>query len=129
MLVEGDDLNEPVADALRATLDGHIVLSRDLAHRGIYPAIDVLRSASRLLHDLVQPDQRDLAVRTVKILSTLERSRQLVELGAYVAGSNPELDRALKVEPVLFEHLRQSAGGASRAAALQSLAAILEGAA
>ena len=125
VLVEGDDLNEPVADCLRATLDGHIVLSRDLAHRGTYPAVDVLRSASRLMSDVVSPDARSLAARAVKTLALLDRSRQLVEIGAYVAGTRPELDRALALEPALYEFLRQSEGGAAREAALLSLAGIV----
>jgi flagellum-specific ATP synthase len=125
VLVEGDDHNEPIADCLRATLDGHIVLSREMAHRGIYPAIDVLRSTSRLMHDLVGPSQRALAARTVKTLATLERSRQLVELGAYVAGSNAELDQALKIEPALLDLLRQLEGGSPRATALEALAAVV----
>jgi flagellum-specific ATP synthase len=129
VLVEGDDLNEPIADCLRATLDGHIVLSRDLAHRGMYPAVDVLRSASRLLSDVAAPEARALAGSAIKTLAILERSRQLVEIGAYVAGSRPELDRALSFESELLEFLSQSQGGADRNAALDDLAAILGSAA
>jgi flagellum-specific ATP synthase len=125
VLVEGDDLNEPISDCLRATLDGHIVLSRQIAHQGQYPAIDILKSASRLMHDLVTPEERELARVAVKYLAILERNRQMVDIGAYEKGSNPELDRALAIEPQLFEFLRQGEGGASRAEALQQLARAL----
>ena len=127
VLVEGDDLNEPIADCMRATLDGHIVLSRDMAHRGIYPAIDVLRSTSRLMGDLISAEARALAARVVKTLAVLDRSRPLVELGAYVAGSNADLDRALSIEAKLSALLSQLEGGSPRAAAMKSLANLLEG--
>ena len=125
VLVEGDDFNEPIADCLRAVLDGHVVLSRELAHRGIYPAIDAMQSTSRLLPDLADPEARELAARVVKTLGTLERNRQLVEIGAYVAGANAELDRALAIEPRLLDVLGQSAGGSSRGEALQQLANVM----
>ena len=124
VLVEGDDLNEPIADCLRATLDGHIVLARELAHRGVYPAIDVLRSASRLMPEVATSDERALAGRVVKTLAILERNRQLVEIGAYVPGSNAELDRALAMEPALLDFLRQSRGASSRQDAFGRLAAM-----
>jgi len=125
VLVEGDDLNEPIADCLRATLDGHIVLSRQLAQQGQYPAIDVLRSASRLMPDLVSGEVRALALGATKVLAQLDRNRQLVDIGAYVRGTNAELDRALAVEPALLEFLKQSEGGADRAASLRSLTAVM----
>jgi flagellum-specific ATP synthase len=121
VLVEGDDFNEPVSDALRAILDGHIVLSRHLAHRGHYPAIDVLKSVSRLMPELADADQRALAVTAVNNLAVLERNRQMVDIGAYEKGSNPELDAALQIEPALQAWLRQSTGGATRAEALSGL--------
>jgi flagellum-specific ATP synthase len=121
VLVEGDDMNEPIADCLRATLDGHIVLSRQIAHQGQYPAIDVLKSASRVMNDLVSADQRALADRAIKALAMLERNRQLVDIGAYEAGSNPELDKALALEPALSAFLRQRDGGVARATAVQEL--------
>ncbi len=125
VLVEGDDFNEPIADCLRAVLDGHVVLSRDLAQRGVYPAIDVFQSTSRLLPDLADSEARDLAAKVVKTLGTLQRNRQLVEIGAYVAGANPELDRALAIEPMLLDVLCQSEGGSTRGQALQSLASVM----
>jgi flagellum-specific ATP synthase len=97
VLVEGDDLNEPISDNLRAILDGHLVLSRQLAHQGQYPALDVLKSASRLMPDLSTTDQRGLAITTIKNIALLERNRQMIELGAYEAGSNPELDHQPKL--------------------------------
>lgn len=127
VLVEGDDLNEPVSDALRAILDGHIVLSRHLAHRGHYPAIDVLKSVSRLMPELATADERALAVSTVERLAVLERNRQMVDIGAYERGSNADLDRALSIEPALQAWLRQSAGGAPRAEAIRSLRTIVAG--
>lgn len=115
VLVEGDDMNEPVADALRAILDGHIVLSRELAHQGQYPAVDVLKSASRLLPELSTAEERDVIADAVRTMALLGRNRQMVELGAYEAGSNPELDAALACQAQLQGWLRQQTGGASRA--------------
>ncbi|RYY70082.1 MAG: FliI/YscN family ATPase, partial [Comamonadaceae bacterium] len=82
VLVEGDDLNEPIADSLRSILDGHIVLSRELAEQGHYPAIDPLRSASRLLPELATPQERSLALAAIRQLALLERNRQMVDIGA-----------------------------------------------
>ncbi|MDQ0069707.1 flagellum-specific ATP synthase [Variovorax boronicumulans] len=125
VLVEGDDLNEPVSDALRAILDGHVVLSRHLAHRGHYPAIDVLKSVSRLMPELADKEQRALAVSAVQQLAVLERNRQMIDIGAYEKGSSPELDRAIELEPGLQAWLRQSTGGVSRAEAIQGLRDVL----
>ena len=121
VLVEGDDFNEPISDALRAILDGHIVLSRALAHQGQYPAIDPLKSASRLFGELTSPDERQLVQEAIRALSLLDRNRQMVELGAYEAGSNPELDAVLECRAQLSEWLCQSAGGATRKQALELL--------
>jgi flagellum-specific ATP synthase len=125
VLVEGDDLNEPIADAMRSLLDGHIVLSRELAQQGHYPAIDVLRSVSRLMGELASAEERKLAMQALRHLAMLEKNRQLVELGAYVRGSNAQLDAALDVEAPLSAWLRQDAGGAPRADALRQLAQLL----
>jgi flagellum-specific ATP synthase len=122
VLVEGDDFNEPISDALRAILDGHIVLSRQLAHQGQYPAIDLLRSVSRLLPDLTTEPERALVSQALRILAMLDRNRQMVELGAYEKGTNPELDAAIRCQPRLREWLRQDVGGTRRADALQQLA-------
>jgi flagellum-specific ATP synthase len=122
VLVEGDDLNEPISDALRAILDGHIVLSRQLVQQGQYPAIDLLKSVSRLLPDLTTAAERGLAQETVRVLALLERNRQIVELGAYESGSNPELDAALASQEFLQAWLRQAEGGLSRAHSMELLA-------
>lgn len=108
VLVEGDDFNEPVSDILRATLDGHIVLSRELAHEGHFPAIDVLQSTSRLATDLTSIEEQALMAEAVELLSVYTRNRQMVDMGAYRMGSNPEIDRALQAMPWLRKVLRQS---------------------
>lgn len=121
VLVEGDDMNEPIADNLRAILDGHIVLSRALAHQGHYPPVDVLKSASRLLPDLTTPAQLDLVNGAIKALALLERNRQMIDIGAYEKGSNEELEAALAIEQPLMAWLRQQHGGVPREEALQTL--------
>lgn len=126
VLVEGDDLNDPIADTLRSILDGHIVLTRELANQGHYPAIDVLQSVSRLLVDLVPKNERELAHKAVQILSTYEKSKQMVEIGAYRAGTNPDLDRAISLMPQLDNFLKQSMDLAvDRAQAIRSLESTL----
>lgn len=126
VLVEGDDFNEPIADSLRATLDGHIVLSRDLAHRGHYPAIDVLRSASRLVSELTSKQERASMVQASACLALLDRNRQMVDIGAYQAGSNPALDAALAVAPDLDGWLQQETDAAdTRDGAFAALADVL----
>ena len=94
VLVEGDDMNEPVADAARSILDGHIVLSRELAHRNHYPAIDVLASVSRLMPDVTTPEHRQAAAQLRDILATYHSAEDLINIGAYVDGSNPKIDHA-----------------------------------
>lgn len=108
VLVEGDDFNEPISDIVRATLDGHIMLSRELAHEGHFPAIDVLQSVSRLASDLASDDEKALMTAVVEILAVHERNRQMVDMGAYRIGSNPQVDRAFQVYPALRNVLRQS---------------------
>lgn len=125
VLVEGDDLNEPVSDALRAILDGHVVLSRHLAHRGHYPAIDVLKSVSRLMPELASQEERALAVSAVQQLAVLERNRQMIDIGAYEKGNSPELDRAIGLEAGLQSWLRQDTGGVPRVEAIQGLRDLL----
>jgi flagellum-specific ATP synthase len=126
VLVEGDDLNEPIADSLRAILDGHVVLSRDLAQQGHYPAIDVLRSASRVMGDLADASERGTASQALRHLAVLDRNRQLVDLGAYAKGSNADLDAALALESGLSGWLRQDAGATRRDDALRQLQQLLE---
>ncbi|MGH9068845.1 MAG: FliI/YscN family ATPase, partial [Acidimicrobiales bacterium] len=107
VLVEGDDLDEPGADAARAILDGHIVLSRALATSGHYPAIDVLASVSRLAHGLHSPDQVRLATEARALLGAYAEAKDLIEVGAYQAGSSPGVDRAIAARDGLRGALTQ----------------------
>jgi flagellum-specific ATP synthase len=108
VLVEGDDTNEPVADASRSILDGHIVLSRELARQNHYPAIDILGSISRVMDDVVGPDHRRSAGRLKETLATYRKAEDLINIGAYVGGSNPKIDFAVKMIDRLNAYLRQS---------------------
>jgi len=110
VLVEGDDLNDPAADAARSILDGHVVLSRKLAGRGHYPAIDVLASVSRLMSDLVPPPHLLAAQKLRQALSDYQEAEDLINLGAYVTGSNPRLDEAITLQPAIAQFLRQEVG-------------------
>ena len=107
VLVEGDDFNEPIADAVRAILDGHIVLSRQLGAAGHYPAIDVLQSVSRLTSQIATPEQKEAASKIREALATFERAEDLINLGAYAAGSNPKIDSAIAARAGLDAFLRQ----------------------
>lgn len=107
VLVEGDDFNEPICDAVRAILDGHIILSRDLGAAGHYPAIDVLQSVSRLAPRLYTPEQRDAATKIREAMATHQRAEDLINLGAYASGANPKLDAAIRLRPQLLEFLKQ----------------------
>ncbi len=95
VLVEGDDVNEPISDTVRGIIDGHIVLSRRIAARNHYPAIDILGSVSRLMNDIVTPEQKAVANKLRNLMSVHEENYDLVSIGAYKSGSNPELDEAL----------------------------------
>ena len=108
LLAEGDDMADPFVDAARAALDGHIVLSRKLANGGHFPAVDVLSSVSRVMSDVVSRDHRQLAMEAREVLSTYRDSADLVEVGAYVAGSNPRVDRALRSVHLINTLFRQS---------------------
>jgi FliI/YscN family ATPase len=110
VLVEGDDFSEPICDAVRAILDGHIVLSRQLAAANQYPAIDILQSVSRLQSQLSSPDHAKHARAVRGALSAYRQAEDLIQLGAYVAGSNPQLDKAIQARPQMLEFLRQDAG-------------------
>ncbi|MDP1601757.1 MAG: EscN/YscN/HrcN family type III secretion system ATPase, partial [Legionella sp.] len=107
VLIEGDDIHDPVGDAMRSILDGHVMLSRDLARRHHYPAVDVLGSVSRLRSDVIGPADREAGARLLRWLSTLEENRDLVNIGAYVAGADPVLDEALARESDIAAFLRQ----------------------
>lgn len=107
VLVEGDDFNEPISDAVRGILDGHIILSRSLAARNHYPAIDVLNSVSRVMPAITSRDHIQMAAIARKHLATYEKARDLVNIGAYVSGSDTDIDAALQVMPQLTAFLQQ----------------------
>ncbi len=107
VLVEGDDLNDPIGDAVRSITDGHIALSRSLATRGQYPAVDVLESVSRSMLEITSENHRKLAARLRQILAVYRDAEDLVNIGAYVAGSNPEIDTSLRLMPKVRDFLRQ----------------------
>jgi flagellum-specific ATP synthase len=108
VLVEGDDMQDPIADTARSILDGHIVLSRRLATSGHYPSIDVLESLSRVAPAITDATQRQDATTLRRLLATHRDVRELVEIGAYAAGSSPDADRALALMPQLEAFLRQA---------------------
>ena len=95
VLVEGDDMNEPISDTVRSIIDGHIMLSRKVAHKNHYPAIDVLSSISRLMNDIVVPEQKAAAGRLRNLMATYQANEDLISIGAYKSGTNPELDDAI----------------------------------
>jgi len=107
VLVEGDDMSEPIADSVRSAVDGHIVLSRTLAYRGHYPAVDVLASISRVMRDIVDPEHLDNAKKLVKVLSTYREAEDLINIGAYVDGSDPHIDYAKKMIGKIDSFLQQ----------------------
>jgi len=107
VLTEGDDQQDPIADASRAILDGHIVLSRSIAEAGHYPAIDVEASISRALQQIVDVNHLDAVNQLKRIYSTFHQSEDLISVGAYQAGSNPKLDHAIALQPMIEEFLKQ----------------------
>ena len=108
VLTEGDDLQDPVADSARAILDGHIVLSRKLAEQGVYPAIDVEMSISRVMTNIVEPEEIKFTQRFKQFLALYKKNRDLVSIGAYVRGNDAETDMALDYFPVLQQFIQQS---------------------
>jgi len=109
VLADGDDGNDPVVDSARSILDGHIVLSRALAERGVYPAIDLGPSVSRVMTDIV-PAEHIAAARILRRhLATYEENRDLVLMGAYRGGADPEIDAAIAYHPAVMEYIRQDA--------------------
>ncbi len=107
VLVEGDDFNEPISDAVRSILDGHIMLSRALAERGHYPAIDPLQSVSRVMSDVVDKAHRSFAQKAIEILATYRKAEDLINIGAYVSGSNPKIDYAIQMIDSINAYLKQ----------------------
>jgi flagellum-specific ATP synthase len=112
VLVEGDDANEPIADALRSILDGHILLTRDLAMQNHYPAIDVLGSISRVMDDIVDDQHRQNAYRFKQVMATYRKAEDLINIGAYVSGSNSKIDYAIamveKINAYLQQHIEET---------------------
>ncbi|MFH5183170.1 flagellar protein export ATPase FliI [Paenibacillus sp. TAB 01] len=107
VLVDGDDMNEPIADAVRGILDGHIVLNRNIASRGHYPAIDVLASVSRVMNEIVPRDHRTAAEHLKRMLSIYKDSEDLINIGAYQKGSNAEIDRSIENIESIWDYTRQ----------------------
>jgi flagellar biosynthesis/type III secretory pathway ATPase len=107
VLVEGDDTNEPISDAVRGTLDGHIVLSRKLAHQGHFPAIDILGSISRLMTDIVPADHRHSAQVVRQLMAAYQQSEDLISIGAYQNGSNAAVDAAIQLREPVNQFLQQ----------------------
>jgi flagellum-specific ATP synthase len=107
VLVEGDDMDDPIGDAVRSIVDGHIVLSRKLAHKGHFPAIDVLQSTSRVMRNIVSTDHVKLSFRFRELLATYAEAEDLINVGAYKNGSNPKIDLAIKLMDKINQYLRQ----------------------
>lgn len=107
VLVEGDDMNEPIADAVRSTVDGHVVLSRKLAHKGYYPAIDPLASISRVMNAIVDADHLRYARQLIRIVSTYKEAEDLINIGAYADGSDPQIDQAKAMIQQIDAYLQQ----------------------
>jgi len=128
VLVEGDDHDEPVADAVRGILDGHLVLDRRIGERGRWPAVDVLRSVSRALPRCFPPDLNALVSGAREAISSFEGMAEMIRLGAYRSGSDPAVDRAIRLRPSLEAFLAQGVDErGAREEAFARLAAILEG--
>lgn len=117
VLVEGDDLDDPIADSARSILDGHIVLSRRLAERNHFPAIDVLQSASRVMPAVIDPDHQNWAARMREWLALYRQIEDLINIGAYVKGANPKLDQAVFLNDRINAFLRQGVHESSRISA------------
>ncbi len=107
VLVEGDDANEPVSDIVRSVIDGHIMLSRRLANRGHYPAVDILSSISRVQYDIIDDKHKKMVKKLIEIYATYIESEDLINIGAYVSGSNPNIDRAINRIEHINAFLRQ----------------------
>lgn len=107
VLVEGDDTNEPIADTVRGIIDGHIILSRKIAAKNHYPAIDILNSVSRLMNEIAPPEQKQAAHEIRNLMSTYQENEDLISIGAYKHGTNPQLDRSIDYMPKINEFLTQ----------------------
>jgi flagellum-specific ATP synthase len=131
VLVEGDDMDEPIADATRSILDGHIVLSRHLAARNHYPAIDVAASVSRVMRTVVKPEHRNVSGELRDLMAVYAQHEDLINIGAYVKGSNPRLDQAIsvidRVRAYLKQNIEEKATLAECVAQMQSVMRVLQG--
>ncbi len=107
VLVEGDDINDPVGDTVRSIVDGHIVLSRKMANQGHYPAIDVLESVSRVMHDVAGPEHIRIREQAIEAIATYRDAEDMISIGAYVEGTNPRIDHAKKIMPKINQLLKQ----------------------
>ncbi len=129
VLVEGDDFNEPISDAVRSVIDGHVVLSRSLASRNHYPAIDVLESVSRLMLDVITPEHREAAGKIKELLSVYRDAEDLINIGAYVKGSSPKIDRAIANIDRINQFLQQDIHDrVDSEAAINELLGLIDGA-
>jgi flagellum-specific ATP synthase len=128
VLVDGDDMNEPIADAVRSILDGHIVLTRELAHAGHYPAIDVLQSVSRLTGEVLTPELRAAGQRVRSLMAAYHDKRDLIAIGAYEQGSSPIVDQAIALRDPIDGFLRQSVEDVSTATTADTALLALAGA-
>lgn len=126
VLVDGDDMNEPISDAARGLLDGHIVLSRDLAESGHFPAIDVLQSVSRVMPRVADDDAREAAREARQLLAAYRKVEDLINVGAYETGSDPDVDRAIAAQPALVDFLQQRTHDVPSEPASRQLQQLLE---
>lgn len=127
VLVEQDDINDPIGDAVRSIIDGHVVLSRDLASRNHFPAIDVMTSASRVMTDVAKPEHRNAAGTVKELLATYRKAEDLINIGAYQKGANPLIDRAVlqigAIDKMLRQGMNEKAGADESVRMLQTIAA------
>jgi flagellum-specific ATP synthase len=122
VLAETDDVDDPIAEVMKSLLDGHIILSRALADQGHYPAIDILRSVSRLAHEIITPEHAAAAGRASAQLAVYDDARVMIESGLHRTGANPRLDRAIATREPLMAFLRQE--GAARVPLSETVAAL-----
>lgn len=127
VLAEGDDTNDPIADAARGVLDGHVVLSRNLAESGHFPAIDIEASISRVMPDIIEPEHMQMARDLRRLYSLYQQNRDLISVGAYQPGSDPRIDQAIAKNPAIMEFLQQDMDeSVDISRSLNELAAVLE---
>ena len=113
-MVEGDDANEPISDAVRGILDGHIMLSRKLAHAAHWPAIDVLESISRSMNEIISAEHRDAAIQLKQLLTAYRQHEDMISIGAYQSGTNPLVDVAIQLQEPIRRFLQQGASELSK---------------